>query len=674
MNDLRKRSARRKWLVAWAIGLAASYTLTTNAFAQNTSFEACAGLVFSTEEEFLSQGTKPVDGNPIISDGDLIARNLTTGVTRVCARNRDLVHHFDVREDMGLDAVDVIFAEKGIIAFSTELDSPHGNFTDGDILFPNGVVIPNAVLMHRFKLRDNMGLDGVHFTGEQDAIIRVVEAARSMGRDLLMKEPGKLLNVMKELGVDIWFSVEGTGLSANAPGILDGDILSAVSGSKVVPQNLLLDPPIPAGIPSRGVDFGVDAISSSRKGSRKHLLFSTEILYRRRSSSFTDGDLLRLGGVVAIKHETLVKPLEPAADFLGLDAVSLREKVLANVPHLDTLCGDVHDAADFDHLGLWRAAYATSPPGTPPRRPCGSYVPVDGTITPDMDVKRFRIAYRPAGTPIPAVGTAPGIHTKWKLRSPDPVTTLCSSSAANIVPLETDGSPQEWMKAKDYLDGKIGTLGGISHGCANSGLRLAVWDTLGLAAAEKNAHFIVWLEWETNGGVLVRDPFNYHVQLDNAAPVLPAYPDALQVKLADGSGKLVPACGKAPTGASKFEVWGQFADPYYWYFKLVAEGGKPPIAVTFPRSGIDVTHDYYEIPDGPPGLKNTDDTGTMPDSTVVHLRDIDMSAFGTSFKRCCYLLRLWVYDASILHSFNGFSANPTESHKASARTTFEAGK
>lgn len=673
MSTLGTQSGVRKWLIAWTIGLASCCTLATTAFAQSASFAACTGLVFSTEEDFVTRGPKPADGNPIISDGDLIARNLATGATTVCARNHDLVRQFDVNEDMGLDAVDVILAEKGLIAFSTELDSPHRNFTDGDILFPDGTIIPNAVLIRRFKLRDNIGLDGLHFTGGRDAIIRVIDTARSMGRDVLMKEPDKLLDLMKELGVDIWFSVEGTGPVPGAPGILDGDILSAVSGSKVVPQNSLLDPPIPAGIPARGVDFGVDAITSNREGSRKHLIFSTEILYRRRPAPFSDGDLLRLGGTVAIKHETLVSPLEPAADFLGLDAVSLTDRVIAEVPHLDTLCGDFYDAADFDHLGLWRAGFAATPPGSPPRRPCGLFLPVDGTITPAMDVKRFRIAYRLAGTPVPTEGTAPGIHTEWKLRSPDPVTTLCSSASANIVPLATDGSPLEWMDAKDYLDGKIGTLTGISSGCANSGLRLAVWDTNGLPIAQRNAHFIVWLEWETNGGVLVRDPFDYHVQLDNEAPVFPPYPDALQVKLADGSGKVVPACGKAPTGASKFEVWAQFDDPYYWYFLLSVEGGLPPKVVTFPRGGTDITHEYFEIPDGPPGLKNTDDTGTKPDSMLVHLRDIDMTALGTSFKRCCYLLRLWVYDASIRNTFNGFSANPTIPNRTQTFVTFEAG-
>lgn len=673
MKIYMRRQRNGWWLVALLIGCFAAINVGNLAFAQRMPFDQCQGLVFSTEEDFLTQGRRPADGNSIISDGDLLARDPLTGATTVCARNRDLVQQFDVVEDLGLDAVDIILAEKGIIAFSTELDSPHGNFTDGDVLFPDGVVIPNAVLVHRFKLRDNVGLDALHFIGGQEQILRAIEAARAIGRKELIANPNKFLDLMKELKVDIWFSIEGTGPTPKAPGVLDGDLLSAATGTKVVSQHSLLDPPIPAGVPKRGVDFGLDAVMSDREGNVKRLFFSTEILYRGRPEPFTDGDVLRLGGVVAIKNETLVMPLKPAADFLGLDAISRTAKLDAEAPHLDTLCGDFYDAADFDNFGLWHASFAASPPGTPPRRPCGAFVPVDGTLTPTMDVKRFRIAYRPAATAPPAWGTAPGIRTEWKLRSPDSITLLCSSAPANIVPFTTDGSAQEWMNAKDYLDAKIGMLGGISNGCANSGLRLAVWKTAELPPADKNGHFIVWLEWETNGGALVRDPFEYHVQLDNEAPFLPPYPNALQVKLADGSGKVVPACGEAPTDASRFEVWGQFDDPFYWYFTLTVQGGLPPASATFRRTGTDTTHEYFEIPDGPPGLKNTNDTGTTPDGLLVHLRDIDMTALGSSFKRCCYLLRLWVYDAAILHSFNGFAANPTIPHRTQAFVTFEAG-
>ncbi len=648
------------------------------AFGQRADFAQCKGLVFSTEEDFLSRGKEPPDGNPLVSDGDLLAYDAASANTIVCARNRDLVQRFDVSEDVGLDAVDVIDAEAGIIAFSTELDSPHGNFGQGDVLFPDGTVIPNAVFAMPFKLRDNIGLDGVHFTGDRDRIFEAVKVAREIGRDGLRNDPGGYIGKLKEIGVDIWFTVEGTGPDPKNPSVLDGDILSLVTGSKVAPQSVLLDPPVPAGIPSRGVDFGADALSADRKGNRKTILFSTEILYRGDRVTFTDGDVLRIGGGMAIKHPVLIKALEPAADFLGLDALSFARQKFAQVPRLDNLCGNAfipRSPRDFDGAGLWRANFDTSPPGDEPRRPCGRYVPIDGELTPAMDVKRFRIAYRLAGDPLPPVGTAPGIHTKWNIKTRDALTLLCSPAAVNLISLASDGTVQQWMDGSNYLDARNGT-GTFSDGCPNSGLQLAVWNTLSLPAGDQNSHFIVWLEWETNGGVVMRDPFDYHVQLDNKVPTgTPGANDAikLEVRLADGSGKPVPACGEAPTGDSKFEVWAQFDDPHYWFFTVTVEGGAPPVSHTFERIPGDKTHEYFEMPDGPPGLKNTDATGTTPDGLLVHIRDIDLTELGQSFQKCCYLLELWVYDAAIRHNFNGFAASQIIEHRRRVFTTFAAG-
>ena len=92
--------------------------------------EACDAGAFSTEEDFVMERGEPFDGNPYISDGDLLS---TTG--EVCARNADLLRVYDVQPDLGLDAVDVIDVRDRVVAFSTELDSPRGNFGAGDVLF-----------------------------------------------------------------------------------------------------------------------------------------------------------------------------------------------------------------------------------------------------------------------------------------------------------------------------------------------------------------------------------------------------------------------------------------------------------------------------------------------------------------------------------------------------------
>ncbi len=79
---------------------------TLPAQAENSPSLACEGFAFSTEEDFLTQGQIPPDGNPIISDGDLLVRTSSGGVN-VCARNRDLLAVFDSQVDLGLDAVDI---------------------------------------------------------------------------------------------------------------------------------------------------------------------------------------------------------------------------------------------------------------------------------------------------------------------------------------------------------------------------------------------------------------------------------------------------------------------------------------------------------------------------------------------------------------------------------------
>ena len=65
--------------------------------------EACDGGTFSTEEDFVMERGEPFDGNPYVSDGDLLS---TPG--QVCARNADLLRVYDVQPDLGLDAVEAV--------------------------------------------------------------------------------------------------------------------------------------------------------------------------------------------------------------------------------------------------------------------------------------------------------------------------------------------------------------------------------------------------------------------------------------------------------------------------------------------------------------------------------------------------------------------------------------
>ena len=150
-------------------------------------------LFFSTEEDFVTQGPVPPDGNPIISDGDLLCSDCT-----VFARNRELLAAFKTQLDLGLDAADVIDAEarKPLVAFSTELNDPRGRFTAGDLLATNGAVIPNIALLASFDIsRTDLGLDAVHFIGDKEAIV----AFSREGKGLLEGEPECVAGTIEEV-------------------------------------------------------------------------------------------------------------------------------------------------------------------------------------------------------------------------------------------------------------------------------------------------------------------------------------------------------------------------------------------------------------------------------------------------------------------------------------------
>src|SRR6266545_1406094 len=214
---------------------AAMLTAALPVLAQEVPFrnlKACEGGAFSTEEDFMMMRGEPFDGNRYISDGDLLSPN-----GQVCARNAELLQRFDVKVDLGLDAVDILSLD-GLIAFSTELDSPFGTFTAGDLLLTTGAVIPNSALVAPFGIRHNIGLDEVKFMGKTDDIRRFVELANRMKREEWTG--GKLQSALKDFKIDIWFSIEGTVWDRQRP-ILDGDVLSA-TGTIIATNRDLLTP------------------------------------------------------------------------------------------------------------------------------------------------------------------------------------------------------------------------------------------------------------------------------------------------------------------------------------------------------------------------------------------------------------------------------------------------
>jgi hypothetical protein len=283
---------------------------------------ACKNLAFSTEEDFVTQGPVPPDGNPIISDGDLLTAPLDgSGACIICARNADLLQIFQVPFDLGLDAADVIDVEAYLVAFSPELNSPNPNifFTAGDLLVTNGAIILNTALTAKWQVGYDLGLDAVHFVGEPEAIVAFLTEAAKQTQPITADV---LARLFEQFPIDIWFSTEGTWAPVGAVGFLDGDLVSANSGAIVASNADLLPGSVPAGIPNRGVDLGLDAVTTDRAGSKEGILFSTEILFDGEPT-FTDGDVLRYGDSVFLTNGDLIHCFEPKAGFLGLDALHI---------------------------------------------------------------------------------------------------------------------------------------------------------------------------------------------------------------------------------------------------------------------------------------------------------------------------------------------------------------
>jgi hypothetical protein len=289
----------------------------------DVAMENCSEIAYSTSEDFVS----PEPLNTTISDGDLLGANCT-----ICARNADLLAVFDVdiSHDLGLDAVDVIDVDGFLVAFSTELDSSNlGQFKAGDLLTTHGHVIPNQALTYAFNqgaIQVDLGLDAVHFIGAQGSVIDFLEAAARYTREDWLTDPGMLGGLLDDFSVDIWYSTEGTPGPAESPLFLDGDVLSALSGKVEVENKDLLPIAVPAGIPDRGVDFGLDALTSIRTPGDVFIHFSTELLFANEPN-FSDGDVLLYGNGPVITNPDLLGCFNSQADMLGLDAL-----YLGNIP------------------------------------------------------------------------------------------------------------------------------------------------------------------------------------------------------------------------------------------------------------------------------------------------------------------------------------------------------
>ncbi|MEP3638591.1 MAG: hypothetical protein ABJN14_15175 [Paracoccaceae bacterium] len=302
--------------------------------AQVVNLAKCEGLWFSTSEDFLATArSREITGAPsstttIISDGDLLSFQVGAG-SQLCARNEELLRPFDIeRFDHGLDALDkVVFEESVVIgAFSTELDSINtGQFTAGDLLFTNGVIVPNAALLARFGLpsRFDLGLDAVHIEGGPRELRELLSKLADTDPNTLRENPGLLAEILEGTNTDILFSTEGTPPEVQKPLFLDGDLLSAKTGT-IVRGNADLLPAMPAGLPTRGVDYGLDAYTPSLDPIElvPVELFSTEVNVRKNTLS--DGDVLSVGPGLYLRNLGLLGSFNPLDIDMGLDALADR--------------------------------------------------------------------------------------------------------------------------------------------------------------------------------------------------------------------------------------------------------------------------------------------------------------------------------------------------------------
>ena len=498
MHKLGKRS---RVIALFAVLLMAALLPTGVARGQMgpTALAGCAEFGFSTEEDFLTQGPEPSDGNPVISDGDLLGPG-----GMICARNADLLHNtFDVAEDLGLDAADVLDVDKYLVAFSTELDSPNrGQFTAGDLLLTNGTVIPNIALTHLFLISYDIGLDAVHFVGtDKDISTFLAFAAQHDWRE----NPGVLPTELERHNVDIWFSIEGTfrpPVGAGGVTILDGDLLSAAGGFIVAPNADLLPLHVPAGIPNRGVDFGLDAATTTRAGDKDLIHFSTEILYNNEMH-FTDGDVLAYDNGVVATNLDLIKPFEPKARELGLDALSVNIPItrpcVSRITHIAGV-----PVADIGPDGLAMTNTVGSPL-IPAPIPFGGEIDISGNLCDDVD--EFRLLYRLSGSggSWTSIGVPAGLGWKVKVDAFMPPGPDCLGSMV----WHSDGVG--WYGGADYRH----LTDPLLLGC-NPGLALTVWDSENAVDGADELYELV-LVTDLGGGTVITSTAT-HVQLDNTMP------------------------------------------------------------------------------------------------------------------------------------------------------------
>lgn len=596
------------------------------AAAQGVNLARCQGLWFSTSEDFLSRGTD-LPGGQVVSDGDLLSFTLGAG-SQLCARNAELLQRFDTnRVDHGLDALEQIPVDpdRVVAAFSTEIDSVNGagQFTAGDLLFTSGAVVPNVALLIKFGLPQqlNLGLDAVSIEGapqEKRALLGRIEA---LAPDELRRNPALLIDLLDATNTDILFSTEGTPPDVQKPQFLDGDLLSAKTGT-IVRSNADLLAALPAGIPDRGVDYGLDAYTPALDPIElvPIELLSTEI--QAKDKALSDGDALTLGPGLFLRNIDLIKSFEPLDTDMGLDALAAGTAVTGCGAFITAL-SDIY-VADIDPAtGLFDDP-APIPPGVS-ERPFGRDVRIQGVVPgdacPEFTTHEFQVRVAVDGAP-PVAILHPAVQG-WKRD----VLPTCNGN--DLYETDTGGG---WFRLTDYW----------RFGECPDDASLAIWRSITAPGADFATFQIVMRP--IGGGVETFSP-PVRIRVDNEAPhdllaelynagATAPFGDQCQIDFA-GADIVIDIKGRArDEHFSVYELYWTGGDVHTWrtippVLSQRHDGGRPdlgflgtepPAATDVPLGTLNLTAEYAAATGGDPVIEC---------GYTVRLRAVDRSHRGS---------------------------------------------
>lgn len=607
---------RRVSLIAAATTLSSSLLIGHDAQAQGINLASCDGLWFSTSEDFLSRGPQ-LPGGPIVSDGDLLTFVLGSG-TRICVRNEQLLEQFDIsRFDHGLDALDQVVIDENLVfaAFSTEIDSVNSaaQFTAGDLLFTNGIVVPNNALLVKFNLPRslNLGLDAVSIVGTAEEKRDLLAKLSSTDVDQLRQNPDLLIDILDGTNTDILFSTEATPPDVQKPLFLDGDLLSAKMGV-IVRSNLDLLPALPAGLPSKGVDYGLDAYTPAVDPIELVPIELLSIEIQAREKTVSDGDALTAGPGIFLRHKDLIANLEPLDIDMGLDALAARIGQVAGCPFRITNVSEIA----VGNINPFSGYFDTD-------RPFGRDVRLQGLLPgrncPEFSTHEYQVRVS-VDNALPVAVLHPA--TDGWLRDVGPT---CNGNDL----YETDTNVG-WITLADY---------GRFDECPDDA-SLAIWRSLQEApAGAMFAEFRIAMRPIGGGPVVESTPVRIRLDNDKPAPVTMALfqPGTPPIAFTD-------QCKIDGGGADVIiDIMGEIKDDHFSHYTLTWNGNGNiggSVPVTVPRT--------YN---SPPRL---DGEGTVPLATDVELGtlnlterwDVELDGIlnGDPLPECGFSIRLVAWD------------------------------